>query len=211
MNILIVGCGQAGCYLARQLEGLGHGVSVLDNDPKRLAHLNEYGHHTFQGLAVTGFPIDVDALRSAGISDCDAVLAVTEDDNVNVMVAQVAQEIFGLKQVFAMIEDPLLKEVFAQQFSIRTVSPVSLTANMLVRALLEGATPQTVSFGGNTAVFHLLPPPEKYCGKTLAELPISSQHCVFGLLHQGGRLELAGNLSARIQPGDQLVTAQLLD
>lgn len=211
MNILIVGCGQAGCYLARQLEGLGHGVSVLDNDPKRLEHLNEYGHHTFQGLAVTGFPIDVDALRSAGISDCDAVLAVTEDDNVNVMVAQVAQEIFNIKQVYAMIEDPLLKEVFAQQFSIRTVSPVSLTANMLVRALTEGSTPQNASFGNNTAVFRVQPSPEKYYGKHLAELPISSDISVFGLLHQNGRLELAGNLSARIQPGDQFVIAQLLD
>lgn len=211
MNILIVGCGQAGCYLARQLEGLGHGVSVLDNDPKRLAHLNEYGHHTFQGLAVTGFPIDVDALRMAGISDCDAVLAVTEDDNVNVMVAQVAQEIFGLKRVFAMIEDPLLKEVFAQQFSISTVSPVSLTANTLVHALLEDATPKTISFGSNTAVFRVLPPPEKYYGKTLAELPASASALLFGLLRQSGQLELAGNLSARIQPDDHFVVAQLLD
>ena len=79
------------------LERLGHDVSVLDEDAANLALLNEL-EPPFSGMAVAGVPIDGDVLRSAGIEACDAVAAVTKDDNINLMVAQIARELFGVKQ-----------------------------------------------------------------------------------------------------------------
>ena len=86
MNILIVGCGRVGRRLVHVLERLGHDVSVLDEDAANLALLNEL-EPPFSGMAVAGVPIDGDVLRSAGIEACDAVAAVTKDDNINLMVA----------------------------------------------------------------------------------------------------------------------------
>lgn len=96
MNILIVGCGRVGRRLVHVLERLGHDVSVLDEDAANLALLNEL-EPPFSGMAVAGVPIDGDVLRSAGIEACDAVAAVTKDDNINLMVAQIIpyQELLG--------------------------------------------------------------------------------------------------------------------
>ena len=104
MNILIVGCGRVGRRLVHVLERLGHDVSVLDEDAANLALLNEL-EPPFSGMAVAGVPIDGDVLRSAGIEACDAVAAVTKDDNINLMVAQIARELFGVKHVIARVAE----------------------------------------------------------------------------------------------------------
>ena len=118
MNILIVGCGRVGRRLVHVLERLGHDVSVLDEDAANLALLNEL-EPPFSGMAVAGVPIDGDVLRSAGIEACDAVAAVTKDDNINLMVAQIARELFGVKHVIARVAEPSRKEVYTERFGPR--------------------------------------------------------------------------------------------
>mgnify|MGYP000052387887 CR=1 FL=1 len=118
MNILIVGCGRVGRRLVHVLERLGHDVSVLDEDAANLALLNEL-EPPFSGMAVAGVPIDGDVLRSAGIEACDAVAAVTKDDNINLMVAQIARELFGVKHVIARVAEPSRKEVYTERFGLR--------------------------------------------------------------------------------------------
>ena len=120
MNILIVGCGRVGRRLVHVLERLGHDVSVLDEDAANLALLNEL-EPPFSGMAVAGVPIDGDVLRSAGIEACDAVAAVTKDDNINLMVAQIARELFGVKHVIARVAEPSRKEVYTERFGLRIV------------------------------------------------------------------------------------------
>ena len=73
--------------------------------------LNEL-ERPFSGMAVAGVPIDGDVLRSAGMEACDAVAAVTKDDNINLMVAQIARELFGVKHVIARVAEPSRKEVY---------------------------------------------------------------------------------------------------
>ena len=132
MNILIVGCGRVGRRLVHVLERLGHDVSVLDEDAANLALLNEL-ESPFSGMAVAGVPIDGDVLRSAGIEACDAVAAVTKDDNINLMVAQIARELFGVKHVIARVAEPSRKEVYTERFGLRIVCG----KGTYVRVLLE--------------------------------------------------------------------------
>ena len=128
MNILIVGWGRR---LVHVLERLGHDVSVLDEDAANLALLNEL-EPPFSGMAVAGVPIDGDVLRSAGIEACDAVAAVTKDDNINLMVAQIARELFGVKHVIARVAEPSRKEVYTERFGLRIVCGTNLTAQGLL-------------------------------------------------------------------------------
>ena len=90
MNILIVGCGKVGSMLASELDRMGHDVAVLDREEAHFTLLDS----DFSGYTISGVPIDQDVLKRAGIEGCDAILAMTEDDNVNIMVCQMAKDIF---------------------------------------------------------------------------------------------------------------------
>lgn len=135
MNILVVGCGQVGLHLVRQLEEQGHEVAVLDESAERLRRLNNLEGHPFAGVALVGVPIDVDVLRQAGIEACDAVAAVSDDDRINIMVAQIARDVFGLHQVVARIADPRLEQIYADRFGLDTICPTRLTVQAAVDAL----------------------------------------------------------------------------
>ena len=136
MNILIVGCGRVGRRLVHVLERLGHDVSVLDEDAANLALLNEL-EPPFSGMAVAGVPIDGDVLRSAGIEACDAVAAVSEDDSVNLMAAQIARSIFRKEKVICRVSDPHLQVLYHKAYEIETICPTVLTEQSVFRALAK--------------------------------------------------------------------------
>ena len=65
----------------------------------------------FHGVTVTGTPIDQDILKKAGIESAYAIAAVTKNDNINIMVCQVAKEIFQVPHVIARIYNPVVGTV----------------------------------------------------------------------------------------------------
>lgn len=74
----------------------------------------------FTGLTFVGNIIDLDVLRRAGIEGCDAVAAVTNSDNVNVMISQIARDIFSIPRVLTRVYDPDRERIFAQ-FGLHTI------------------------------------------------------------------------------------------
>ena len=137
MNILIVGCGKVGSYLARVLEKLGHDVSLVDRSSSALNPADNIRLEGFSGLCVCGEPIDVDVLRSAGIESCDAVVAATPDDNTNIMVAEIATKFFGIKNVTARIYDPACFLDDTARTEIYTICPTILTVDKLLDTMLK--------------------------------------------------------------------------
>jgi trk system potassium uptake protein TrkA len=212
MNVLIVGCTLPGQKLAYTLEQLGHAVSVLSAEADSVTALGDT-HPPFGGLAVVGVPIDVDTLRSAGIEACDAVAAVTEEDNINIMVAQIAKEIFGVKNVIARVLDPDRKKVYSQQFGLRAVCDTNLMVQSVLAGLLEeeDTEAQCVIFGSSTANFSAVP-----AEKSLFEKPLSAatglrtDALVFGLQRADGVLDLA-NIDPVVLPGDKIIYAEIAD
>ncbi len=87
MNILIAGGGQVGALLARRLIREGNAVTIIDPSPERCAELEAQ----FDARIVTGNAARVLALREAGIDRAEMVIAVTDHDEVNLLVAQIAQ------------------------------------------------------------------------------------------------------------------------
>ncbi|MEG1870224.1 MAG: NAD-binding protein, partial [Oscillospiraceae bacterium] len=88
MNILVIGCNKVGARLANVLCRMGHDVVVVERNRENFRHLDD----DFDGFTVEGVGIDQDVLREAGIEGCDALAAVTDDDNTNAMVCQIAKE-----------------------------------------------------------------------------------------------------------------------
>lgn len=130
MNIVIMGCGRVGAQLANMLDTEGHKITVLDINPDSFRKLSS----EFKGTALIGDGTDEDTLRRGGIEEADGFVAVTQGDNRNVLAAQVAKHIFGVKKVVCRIYDPLRRELYAT-LGLETVSPTIIFAQLLKERL----------------------------------------------------------------------------
>ena len=205
MNILIVGCGKVGSMLASQLDQMGHDVAVLDREEARFALLDS----DFSGYTICGVPIDQDVLKQAGIKSCDAVLAMTEDDNVNIMVCQMARENFHIKTVLARIFDPKREKIFST-FNIRTVSPTNLTVDMVLSALSGTYEARHTLIGNATLSYYTVYPQKEWIGRHLKDLRLPDAH-LLGALRTNGDFTLIQNDQEILRPGDLLVAARVID
>lgn len=132
MYIIVAGCGRLGRELALSLANGGHDVVVVDADAGRFDTLGP----GFNGMTVSGVPFDEDVLRSAGIGRADAVAAVTSDDNVNIMISQIAKKLYRVEQVLTRISDPDKVPTFAQM-GFRLICPTAAAAAS-AREMLKG-------------------------------------------------------------------------
>lgn len=126
-----MGCGRVGATLALSLEGRGHSVAVIDQNPEAFRRLDA----SFEGKKVTGLGFDRDTLAGAGIEDAFAFAAVSDGDNSNILAARVVRETFGVQNVVARIYDPHRAEIY-QRLGIPTVATVRWTADQVLRRLL---------------------------------------------------------------------------
>ncbi len=131
MNVLIVGSGRVGATLAGILDSEGHQVTIVDVDRASFTHLPS----TFRGTTHLGNGADLDILREVGADKADAVLTLTQGDNRNLMAAQIAKEIFGVKRVYAKVNDPIRAEIYRAK-GITTFSRTTILA-VLLRAMLN--------------------------------------------------------------------------
>jgi trk system potassium uptake protein TrkA len=123
MKVLIMGCSRVGAHLASLLETDGHEVTLLDVDPSGFSKLA----HTFRGNALLGDGTDEDSLRRAGIQGMDAFIALTEDDNTNIMAAQIAKSVFNVPKVVCRVYDPTREQLY-RELGLDTVCPTALIA-----------------------------------------------------------------------------------
>ena len=203
MNILIVGCGKTGSRLANILSHQGHAVSVLD---RRASSFNKLDDN-FNGFTIAGVPMDLDVLRQAGIESCDVVATVTDDDNVNIMVAQIAKEFFNVNRVVTRILDPSREDVF-HQFGLETICPTRLTASAMVEVLVDGHQDKLVHFGLSAVVFSLRSIERAWVGRRLADVPVKHEEVIFAVI-SGGHMQLASDGNYLLQDDDELVISKI--
>lgn len=127
---IIVGCGRLGASLANTLSDQGGNVLMIDRDKEAFRKLSP----SFGGLFITGDATDPDVLREAQITKAGIVVAVTNNDNVNICVAQMAREMFQIRRVIARLYDPE-RECVYREFGIDTICPAVLSAVEIGRIL----------------------------------------------------------------------------
>ena len=207
MNILIVGCGKVGSMLASELDRMGHDVAVLDREEAHFALLDS----DFSGYTISGVPIDQDVLKRAGIEGCDAILAMTEDDNVNIMVSEVARKIFGIENVVARIYDPDREDVFSH-FGLNTVCPTHMTVSAICSAIVERETPRMLNISSHTMQFKSIPVSAHQIGMDANRINPPEEAAVFSVLHADGSVSLCHTgVSVSLKKGDRLLFSELVD
>src|SRR5690242_5280439 len=143
--IIIAGAGKVGWNLARELIEKGHEVTVIeDNRSRYLAVEQELEHHVQYGDAS-----ELWVLERAGISRADMVIAVTGDDEDNMLICQVAKEKYLVDRIIARVNNPRNRP----HFELLGIKPYVSATDLILR-LLEHEVPE---YG----LVHLLDLPEE--------------------------------------------------
>lgn len=131
---VIIGCGRLGANLANTLSEEGENVLILDKEKDSFRKLSS----SFGGLAVEGDGTELDTLKAADVQRADTVVAVTNNDNINIMIAQLAKECFSVKKVISRLFDPE-RECVYQELGIDTICPAVLSVNEIDKILNRNA------------------------------------------------------------------------
>ncbi len=133
MYVIVVGAGKVGWNLARELLDKGHEVTLVENDRDRFAKVEQELEHNVQ----YGDASELWVLERIGISRADLVIAVTGDDEDNMLICQVAKEKYLVDRVIARVNNPRN----ADHFELLGVKPNVSATNLILR-LIEHEVPE---------------------------------------------------------------------
>jgi trk system potassium uptake protein TrkA len=201
MYVLIVGAGKVGLNLGRELRAKGHEVTLIESDAGRFAAVEE----EFEHQAQNGDGSELWVLERAGVERCEMVIAVTGDDEDNMLICQVAREKYGVERIIARCNNPRN----LQHFELLGVKP-AVSATDLILRLIEHEVPK---YG----LVHLLDLPQERLeiieieiqersfadGKEVQALGLPDGSLVIAILRDGtGFVPLADSV---VEAGDELL------
>jgi trk system potassium uptake protein len=180
MHVVVVGCGRVGSGLAVSLTSEGHSVAIIDRNPRAFRRLPD----GWVGQKVHGSGFDRDHLDVAGADRADALAAVTNGDNSNILTVRIARETYGIAHVVARIYDPRRAEIY-QRLGIPTVATVTWTIDQVHRRLLPDAVNAEWSdpTGKVTLVERELP--EAWAGRRLGDLDVPGKISLVAVTRAG--------------------------
>src|SRR5688572_33392859 len=130
---MIIGAGKVGWNLARELLEKDHEVTIIENNRRRYLTVEQELEHNVQ----YGDASELWVLERAGIQRADLVIAVTGDDEDNMLICQVAREKYMVKQIIARVNNPRNK----QWFELLGIRPVVSATDLILR-LIEHEVPK---------------------------------------------------------------------
>jgi trk system potassium uptake protein len=201
MYVLIVGAGKVGWNLARELIDKGNEVTLVEHDSQRYQTVEEELEHSIQ----YGDGSELWVLERAGIERADLVIAVTGDDEDNVLISQVAREKYGVERIVARCNNPRNM----QHFELLGIKP-AVSATDLILRLIEHEVPK---YG----LVHLLDLPQERLeiielevangspadGRRVRDLGLPEGALVISILRDGGGFVPAGD--SAVEAGDEVL------
>jgi trk system potassium uptake protein len=199
--VVIVGAGKVGWNLARELIQKSHEITLVESDPQRYGVVEEELEHSVQ----YGDGSELWVLERAGIERSDLVIAVTGDDEDNILISQVAREKYGVERIVARCNNPRN----LQHFELLGIKP-AVSATDLILRLIEHEVPK---YG----LVHLLDLPQERleiielevsqgapgAGKKVKDLGLPDGSLVISILRDGQGFVPAGD--SVVQEGDEVL------
>lgn len=165
MRVLIIGGGKVGRSLAARLEDRGENVVLIEQDETIVQTAREEGYTVHEGDGT-----DTDVLRAAGADNAKIVVAATGDDDVNLLVAQLAESKFDVETIIARANNPDNVDAF-EDLGVRTISSSLATAwaidNVIERPALSNWMTE-LGRSGDVQEIEITEP--SIIGKTIDEL-----------------------------------------
>ena len=142
MKIIVIGYGRVGSQFIRKVDTKAHQVVVVDKERAALERAKPPEGVRF----IYGNAIDEDLLRDAGAESADILLALTRDENTNLMLAQIARVIFNIPRVVAVVYDPD-RESYFHEAGIETLAITAAGADLLMAGLTGRTVKSAVPSG----------------------------------------------------------------
>ena len=102
MYIIVVGGGKVGYYLAKTLVNEGYELLLIEKNPRKVATYRE----RFGEVVIEGDGAEMTTLEEAGVNRADVVIAVTGDDEDNLVICQTAKKLFNVPRTIARVNNP---------------------------------------------------------------------------------------------------------
>lgn len=203
MNVIIIGCGQTGSRIARQLDERGTDVSVVDFEPSAFEQLG----NGFSGLAVGGSGTDTRVLRNAGAENAEFAIVVTGSDNLNVMAGQILKLEFEIENVYVRVLDPTREAVF-RKLGLHTICPTRFESDYLFNlATKDDLSVETITIDSSTVQFETVRADRHTVGKHPSEIPARKNEMPFAIKKKTGQIVLCNKENAVIEDGDRIIYA----
>ncbi len=201
MYIVVVGAGKVGWNIARELIDKGHELTLVESSRRRYATVEEELEHAVQ----YGDGTELWVLERAGIERADMVIAVTGDDEDNMLICQMAREKYAVERVIARCNNPRNLE----HFDLLGVKP-AVSATDLILRLIEHEVPK---YG----LVHLLDLPQERLeiievevddrspaeGRAVKDLGLPDGSLVISILRDGSGFVPRGD--SMIESGDEVL------
>ena len=206
-RVFIVGAGRVGRNLALLLEQNGISVKIIDNDSERCdmtaCMLNK-------SIVLRGDGTDIDLLKQEGVGEADAIVCLTNDDKLNLLVALLAKRL-GAKKSFVRVGRSEYASIMEQVGVDVALSPQFLTVGVILRFIRKGDVVAVMLFDGAKAeaMEVIVPSDSKITGKSLASITMPPQSLI-GMVVRGGKALIPdGNLI--LKEGDRAIIFTLPD
>jgi trk system potassium uptake protein len=201
MYVIIVGAGKVGWNLARELLEKGNEVTLIEGDRDRYLTVEQELEHNIQ----YGDATELWVLERAGISRADMVIAVTGDDEDNILICQVAKEKYLVDRIIARVNNPRNR----QHFELLGIKPLVSATDLILR-LIEHEVPE---YG----LVHLLDLPEerleiielqlpddsKAAGRRVGDLSMPEGSLLISVLREGSGF--VPNADTVLEAGDEIL------
>jgi trk system potassium uptake protein TrkA len=202
MDLIIVGCGRVGSELANLVAEKNHDVVVIDRNPLAFQRLGD----AFRGRTVQGDVRDRNVLLRAGIETADGFAAITPDDELNLVAAQAARDLFNVPNVVARVYNPIHTQAFTRA-NLQTVISSSWSAHRIEQLLTHPGITELANVGNGELLFLEVLVPDHMVGQSAAHLAQVGA-CQPAALVRGGSADLVSP-DRLLEDGDLLVVATL--
>lgn len=187
MNVLIVGGGKVGTYLAQILIADGHTVRVIEGTKEDFERMAK---ELPPGVAVFGNGTDPNVLESAGIRHTDVVAAVTRTDETNLVITSLARFEFNVRRTIARVNIPKNAWLFTPEMGVDVpLNQADLIAHMIAEEMSLGDVMTLLKLrrGQYSLVENKVDPMAVASGKAIKDLNLPAE-CVLTAIIRGGNL-----------------------
>jgi len=208
MYIIIVGGGRLGYYLARALLNEGHEILIVEKN----AHFCDIINEEMGSVCVRGDGCETATLTEVGTGRADMLVAVTGDDEDNMVACQVAKHKFNVPRTIARIRNPQNETLFKKLGIDVTVS----TTNIILEAIEKEVPTHPLTHlltrddRGLEIVEVRIPPDSKTIGKPIKEVPLP-EGTKLALLIPRDRKPVIPSPNSIIREGDQIIALTTLE
>ncbi|MBI1987805.1 MAG: NAD-binding protein [Nitrospinae bacterium] len=182
MYAIIIGGGKVGYYLAKVLIQKGYEVALIERDKDKEAQFSA----EFEDSFLLGDGCDPEILEEAGVNRADILIAVTGDDQDNLVACEMALRHFKVPRVIARVMDPRNQKIYQKMGIELTVNATQTIANLIEQEVLaQEIIPLLALRRGEIEIVEItVPNTSPVIGQPVRELALPP-HCVLAALLRG--------------------------